>query len=478
MLWFAVRLPYLGFEALGLQNDLRVSVKPMVVTEAQRIYLISPAAQEAGIRVQSSLATARSLAPELVHHARDQEAETRRTKQLVLVAYEFTPSVSVAAVDALLLEMQGSLKLFGGVNEVRYKLRDRFHRCGHVAAIGIAHTPRASLVLASSPVEAVWPDYPSAAETERIAMAQLANTSLAHLEIADRDRERLANMGLHQIGELLELPAHELGKRFDADLMDYLAQLTGELRDPWDIEQPVAQFNDRLHLIEPVRDKDEVLEPMEHLVTTLAKWLERLHLGVKQLRWGIYTFDGEGATFEVAFEQPRYTASEIMAITVLRLEMVDLPGEVMTVALSVLRAEPQEKSWVARDVLGMALQPSAPPREFLERLSARLGPEALQQYCILDDHRPEFAWMPADIDCASAQAELIPECGRRPLWLLEPPTPIKAERLRIISGPERIQSGWWDKELRRDYFVARDRDQAWCWCFRDATGWFLHGYFA
>jgi protein ImuB len=54
--------------------------------------------------------------------------------------------------------------------------------------------------------------------------------------------------------------------------------------------------------------------------------------------------------------------------------------------------------------------------------------------------------------------------------------------LVLLSGPERIQSGWWDGgAVARDYYVARAADGARWWIFRECEAprrWFLHGCFA
>jgi len=53
--------------------------------------------------------------------------------------------------------------------------------------------------------------------------------------------------------------------------------------------------------------------------------------------------------------------------------------------------------------------------------------------------------------------------------------------LRLVAGPERIESGWWDgADVRRDYYVASDSRGARFWIYRDCVGerkWFLHGIF-
>ena len=89
----------------------------------------------------------------------------------------------------------------------------------------------------------------------------------------------------------------------------------------------------------------------------------------------------------------------------------------------------------------------------------------------------------------------------RPVWL-QRPEPL-AERnsrplfdnqpLQLLSGPERIEAGWWDGELAsRDYFIAEAADGALVWIYRErlplpraaneereaaSSGWFLHGRF-
>jgi protein ImuB len=54
--------------------------------------------------------------------------------------------------------------------------------------------------------------------------------------------------------------------------------------------------------------------------------------------------------------------------------------------------------------------------------------------------------------------------------------------LRIVSGPERLETGWWDGgDTRRDYYVIEtDMGQrAWAFCVPgEQSGWMLHGWFA
>ena len=84
----------------------------------------------------------------------------------------------------------------------------------------------------------------------------------------------------------------------------------------------------------------------------------------------------------------------------------------------------------------------------------------------------------------------------RPTWLLTEPEPLPerqsrpllgGEPLQLLSGPERIEAGWWDSGLaERDYFIAQAADGALVWIYRarlplsageGRQGWFMQGRF-
>jgi protein ImuB len=54
--------------------------------------------------------------------------------------------------------------------------------------------------------------------------------------------------------------------------------------------------------------------------------------------------------------------------------------------------------------------------------------------------------------------------------------------VQIVSGPERLESGWWDGEdARRDYYVLETSQGQRAWAFApvgERGNWMLHGWFA
>jgi protein ImuB len=121
--------------------------------------------------------------------------------------------------------------------------------------------------------------------------------------------------------------------------------------------------------------------------------------------------------------------------------------------------------------------------QLVERLRARLGEDAVHALELCADHRPEQAGrLTATLDerTSGPAAQSFPA---RPLWLLPAPRPLGADpaaaKLALVSGPERIETGWWDGEVGRDYFVGRSMLGEALWLYRDRGGaWFLHGIFA
>jgi protein ImuB len=153
-------------------------------------------------------------------------------------------------------------------------------------------------------------------------------------------------------------------------------------------------------------------------------------------------------------------------------------------ANEILALAPENLSLLAADV-----RDTGASDKLIEHLRARLGTEAVHGLAPRADHRPELAWQ-----CAEPGVRYAPVAfGPRPLWLLNAPEPLReinsvphyeGNPLALLAGPERIESGWWDREdTKRDYFIAQNPLQSLLWVFRDrpmrgALGsWYLHGIF-
>ena len=101
---------------------------------------------------------------------------------------------------------------------------------------------------------------------------------------------------------------------------------------------------------------------------------------------------------------------------------------------------------------------------------------AVHGLAVAAEHRPEHASR-GKRDRAPATAGADSIAGLRPFWLLPAPQPLEeidaaphhGGPLKLLAGPERIESGWWDGgDVARDYFVAADAPtRALVWVYRE-----------
>src|SRR5690606_28727189 len=170
----------------------------------------------------------------------------------------------------------------------------------------------------------------------------------------------------------------------------------------------------------------------------------------------------------------------VFDLTRSRLEQASIPRPVVAVRLLARELPPFVPA--ARDLFDTRAAQAVPGPQLRERLRARLGDEAVWRLALADDPRPGRAWRRAaagdDSLCARSAARRPP----RPAWLLQRPVPLRDPHPRIVSGPERLESGWWDGEdARRDYYVIETAHGQRAWAFAPAGeqgSWMLHGWFA
>ncbi len=353
--------------------------------------------------------------------------------------------------------------------------------------------------------------------------------------------EALQGMGLHTLSDLLALPRAGLARRFGQELLDELDRALGLQADPrtW-VELP-ATFDARLELFARADTTDQVLHGASVLLARLVAWAQ-----ARQARVAAFTLrmlhekarHAASAATELRVElaEPALDAAHLQSLLRERLGRLELVAPTLDLQLRcshlVAGHAPNGELFPTRasETLGLT--------RLLERLRARLGDEQVLRLVAVADHRPECAsrWVPAvgpvaggvvgavvgpvavsavgaaaaavagsaAGPSAAASASALVDPGlplHRPAWLLSEPLPL-AERdampwwqgraLQLVSGPERIETGWWDDaSVARDYFIARCEDGCLVWVYRSrmpaAPGvlgqageptWHLQGLFA
>jgi len=378
------------------------------------------------------------------------------------------------------MEISGSLRLFGGLPALLRLVREDLAAMNIVAHWAVAVTPLAALWLArTGGSETICRDLPA-------TRAALAAVPLTALELTPPLARRLEGFGLRRIGDLLALPRASLGARLGKPFVIDLARAMGEIADPQTYFVFPEQFEQGLELPAPVEVAPVLLFAARRLIAALAGWLAARNAAVREIDWLIDHGHGASTSVPLAFSAPVHSVSRIERVLKERLDTLALSVPALALRLSAREVEPREEhSLTLFDGAGQRHEVLA---ELMDRLVARLGPQAVQGLACHADHRPELASRAGpDKPCIKPTVTASPP---RPLWLVNPPEalreahgrPQRGGPLTLLVGPERIESGWWDGgDARRDYFIAVDSAGRWLWLFRDPRlpgGWFLHGMFA
>jgi protein ImuB len=472
-MWIAIRLPQLPLEIFLRGSS---TPEPFALEERHRVFACDRKSLARGVRAGMAVSAAFALAPRLRIAPRDPAAETEALLGLAGWAAQFTPDVALEFPDAVLLDAAGSLRLFGGLSPLLSRLRRELAEMGWSAQLAGAPTPRGAFWLAL------------AGRGQFIDSAAGLEPALAGLPVAvlRRDNETLETLeaiGVRTLRELLVLPREGVARRFGQRLLDDLDRALGRLPDPRNLFVPPERFRAAIELPAEVAQAEALLFAARRLIVQLAGFLAARSGGAQRLIFRLRHREHPASAIAIGLVAPSRDAEHFTLLARERFSGLELPEPVRSIALEVDDVAP-----LAGRNLGLLLEQGKPWGDWerlVERLRARLGAEAVRGIAARAEHRPELASAADDPDEKPLQLEF----GERPLWLLRSPKPLAeiGERphhegpLELLAGPERIESGWWDGgDVARDYFIARMRNKALVWIYRErgGGGWFLHGLFA
>ena len=522
MWWIALYLPQWPLEALG-------TPRPEAVEEGGHIIGVAPAAAQAGVQLGMSLPAAEVRRPGLKVYARRPEQEALALRMIALAALRFSPNLQLRS-DGLRIEVQASLRLFGGPVRLWRQLQEvigTFKVSHHLAA---GPFPETAWLLAR--VRGPWQAQPQrrpltqapplgVASSRRLETLSPALDALPVPLVLQAwgappaTHHLLQGLGVATLGEWRALPRSGLRRRLGPDAMRLLDTAYGQAADPRAFWVPPPTFNERADLPERSTDLEVITQALQHLLQALQGWLVAQGRLASALALHLLHEARRHETLPdtvhiLRLAAPEQRAAALQRLWGERLHRQPLVAPVVALRL-VLQASERPETQDLQQALPMTtrLQPGsqdpADTRQALARLldclQARLGEQAVQGVRCRDDHRPERASCAVTLTgnaasapasaLASAPADAPVQHAPRPLWLLDKPEPLVEHRGRLMhrgaalvlrTRPERIEAGWFDDEpVCRDYYVAENTDHCLCWIYREyraeAQGWFLHGWF-
>jgi protein ImuB len=421
----------------------------------------------------------------------------------------FTPRVVALDADTWGLEVSTTLRLWGGL----VPLVQRLHACVQPAEAGpvcVTAGPSARAALArmrwlrqggAPPGLVPWADAPG-----------LADLPLWTLDAARPHVPVLARLGVHTWGHLRRLPRAGVARRWGQDLLDALDQAWGLAPEHHRWWTPAEQFEQVLECPQALTQASELLHPATHLMQALCRWLAERHRGVLAWQW-TWLHDRRrnvpaSGTQVLRTARPTQDSAHLLRLSQEHWARMPWAAPVLQLGLQTLEHAthaPVQPDWLA----GAAAPPGAlDAGQLVERLVARLGPQAVHRLNPRNEHRPEHlqATAPATGSPGTWPPPMVAEglAAWSPSWLLACAVPlaVRGHRpcldgrpLALLVGPHRFEATPWPGDggdgcdvappaLCRDYFVAQHPWRGLLWVFRqppsDTPGpqWFWHGVFA
>lgn len=495
MLWIAVCLPELPLEVAAM------GALPLAVCDASHVLLANRSAGKIGVQARMKRATALAICPHLHIKLRTYAQENHALQAIAAWAQRFTPNVALMApceesdadlASGLLLEISGSVKLFNGHTSIVRHLRAGLALQGHAARLALAPVPHAAWILARAARDG---EVPQVDDVGQLPSA-LADLPVWLLGPSQPHWDALRGIGVTRISDLRQLPRSGIARRFSARLLDEFDRALGRKPDPrvWFVAPPV--FEAKLELLARVDHAEALLFAARRMIVQMTGWLAARHAATRTIEFTLVHEDRDPSPLVVHLADASNDEERMTALLRELLGRTRLAAPVYELHLRCTQIVPMQLSH--GELFATARGEQEGLLRLIERLQARLGPGAVMQLEAQDDHRPEHAFreVPVERVSASRSSEVSwvdSNSAPRPLWLLPEPIPLGEQQhrpvygtpLTIVSGPERIESGWWDNQwAERDYFIARDEQHALLWIFRprvpDAATrdrWYLHGKF-
>ena len=466
------------------------------------------------------LADARALCPDLVTAPADPAGDLAALEKLALWAQRWGPWSAMDPPDGVLVDVTGAAHLFGGEERLLADVAAAFAARGLTVRAALA--PTAGAAWALSHYGRAGAIIPLLAGEEMLRL--LGDLPVAALRLDDDVLTVLRRLGIKRLGELAGVsgagddPAQEaaardaLHRRFRnrrspaANPLLRLDQLLGKVPEPLlpvtGRPQPLVQRR----LMEPLRHRDLLDRVVGDLAGRMVRELEARGEGARRLELALWRIDGEVLARRIELAAATREAAHITRLFARRLDDIEAGFGIEMVQLRASWSEPLGLSQADLDAAaeshGTALAAC------IDRLSVRLGPEAVTRPVARASHVPERAqgWRPP-LAPVPAIAGALP-VPARPLKLLDRPEPIAVlhaapdgvpQRFRWrgavrevvrVEGPERIAPEWWRERSTarlRDYYRIEDETGRRYWIYRqglagDGRGgvpdWFLQGLFA
>jgi len=551
-LWLYLRFPALQLDSLfqsqpqtapstAINSELAMPLQaalPLCLLDSSSLLIkqLNIAALQQGIQTGMTLSMASALCHDLQVLPYQEEQELAYLQQIAALLYQISADIALDPPAALWLRIDPMLALYAGLQSYLTTLTQQLSALQLQSHFAVATTAAAAQLLCYSQPGFVS-DEPEFINTA-LKNCPLDLSQLRQTAAGQKILQQLHAMGIARLGQLLAIPRSELSRRFCAELMVLLDQISGHRPTVSQFYQPPEQFCQSLELLYQLEHSQQLQAPLSYLLQRLQNYLQLRDQHCYQLQLQLELRDHPPLMLSLQSACGEYQQARWLALFQLRLQQLKLPAPLLKMQLSASQTTARDGDNLSlfdarsrngadavnqqlTQMLPSATMSTADALRLRSLLTAKLGAERVQQPALNADHRPELAngsHQPGLQAGASKgnfrrQQQLINRPGHtsqlpsflssklssklssnhpsqlwaadkshslplRPGLLLAQPIPLRMQ-LQLQPGLERITTGWWDQNpIQRDYYIGRNSDGQWCWAFKNASGWYLQGYFA
>jgi protein ImuB len=482
--WFSIRqpnLPHIPFVLVKQDHGRKL------ITEANVL-----AIQES-IHAGMVAADAKAILPSLEVMDDPIDLTERLLKRIAAWCIRFSPSVAIDGDDGLILEVTGCSHLWGGDAPYVKNITERFKKIGYSVRVSIADT-----------IGAAWAVSRFEKENLIVENAQQSKAlfylPVAALRLEDEITERLYQLGLRQIKDVIGIQKLALRRRFGESMIKRINQALGLEEEFIHPVQEPSPYEERLPCLEPIITATGIEIALKRLLENLCKRLRQEGKGIRSAVLKCYRIDGKTEQVEIGTIRASHHADHLFRLFEIKISKIE-PG--FGIELFVLNAGKiedhsslQEKIW--NNNTGLQDEKIS---ELLDRLSNKISIRSIRRYLPAEHYWPERSVKAAaSLDEKAATSWKVDR--PRPLQLLSRPERIEVtapipdyppmnfrwkgtlHTIKKADGPERIEQEWWiEQGQHRDYYAVEDEHGNRYWLFRlghytdKNYQWFLHGFF-
>ncbi|WP_018984353.1 Y-family DNA polymerase [Salinimonas chungwhensis] len=460
MLW-----AYFHFNQLTIDTgDQETRLLPAIVYEAgnNQVKQTNRRAQDAGVTPGMGMAQAAALCQSL--HVIDyfEKSETQRLHAIANRLYQVASDIAVFVPDGLAIRLDPLIRYYDGLDNLWQTLVNELRQAGVTFNFGVAWSIEAAKVLA-------YHQHNQLLRAKSEIKKALSDCPLNATALTVKQQQTLQRVGIDSIARLLDVPATELGRRFDNKLITYLCSLKAEVFEKINFYHPPDTFESFIEPSYEISHTDRLLPYMQRLSDEFLTYARLRNMLTTSLHFTLHFREDAPMPVTVRAATALYKLAQWQSLIALKLEQLALSSPVINIALRVDELEEVDEQM--SDFFDNRVHDFA-YKQLISRLQTRLGESAIQFPSAGSDFRPEKLHHDRQTDTLNISSHPLPSIG------LPQPKALR-EATQIEFGPVRIQTGWWDgAPVRRDYFIGRTDDGRRLHLFRDKSRqWFISGWY-